>query len=413
MQTIEVLAVILLFVFATAAVSLSEVGLAQQMTPMSSASDGNFTAYTNPEYGFSLLYPLGWINDTIVIDPRANISFLSSFSTPPQELGESAVVYLAVKDLTGNNNTSLQQFVDKEIDLLNATSPTEDTSSRTILQSEPTSISGNTQAYRVVYSEKASGNLSKVMEIYTVIGDKGYVLSYLADAPIYDKYLPTVQKMIDSFKVALIPSNNTRLADNLTTDTAASNTITNKPPDISSIPAARIKFSMYSEPSIGIEFPYPTGWEPILREESDNFTAIEILFPNTTSSINSANFSSAHWHGPSTSFIVLSIAEEPLSSSDPNATAVLESLTKQKLALANQTLPDFKLIESNSTTLAGNPAHRIVYSLQSLSTVFQSMNIWTVKGGKEYMISYSQPEDEYPIYLPVVQQMIESFKITG
>jgi hypothetical protein len=84
------------------------------------------------------------------------LTFLISFSPPPQILGESVFVYMAVKNLTGNN-ASLKQFAEQEISFLKrppaATSITEDTSVRTILQSEPTTIAGNTPAHKVVYSE--------------------------------------------------------------------------------------------------------------------------------------------------------------------------------------------------------------------------------------------------------------------
>jgi hypothetical protein len=134
---------------------------------------------------------------------------------------------------------------------------------------------------------------------------------------------------------------------------------------------------------------------------------------------NAGNFSSGHQHGPSTSFIVLSIEEEASNlSDDPNMTGALNSLTKQNLALANQTLANFQLIKSYGTTFAGNPAHKIVYSFTEPSLVtpsefvFQSMNIWTIKGDKKYTISYSQPVEEYPTYLGIVQHMVDSFEIT-
>jgi hypothetical protein len=133
---------------------------------------------------------------------------------------------------------------------------------------------------------------------------------------------------------------------------------------------------------------------------------------------NAGNFSSGHWHGPSTSFIVLSIEEEASNlTDDPNMTGALNSLTKQNLALANQTLPNFQLIKSYGTTFAGNPAYKIVYSFTEPSLVtpsefvFQSMNIWTINGDKKYTISYSQPVEEYPTYLGIVQHMIDSFEI--
>jgi hypothetical protein len=133
---------------------------------------------------------------------------------------------------------------------------------------------------------------------------------------------------------------------------------------------------------------------------------------------NTGNFSSGHQHGPSTSFIVLSIEEEASNlSDDPNMTGALNLLTKQNLALANQTLANFQLIKSYGTTFAGNPAHKIVYSFTEPSLVtpsefvFQSMNIWTINGDKKYTISYSQPVEEYPTYLGIVQHMVDSFEI--
>lgn len=54
---------------------------------------------------------------------------------------------------------------------------------------------------------------------------------------------------------------------------------------------------------------------------------------------NAGNFSSGHRHGPSTSFIVLSIEEASNLSDDPNMTGALNSLTKQNLALANHDRP--------------------------------------------------------------------------
>ena len=39
------------------------------------------------------------------------------------------------------------------------------------------------------------------------------------------------------------------------------------------------------------------------------------------------------------------------------------------------------------------------------------MNVWTIKGDKKYTIYYSQPVEEYPTYLGIVQHMIDSFEI--
>ncbi|HEU4443559.1 MAG TPA: hypothetical protein VFR94_02680 [Nitrososphaeraceae archaeon] len=166
----------------------------------------NFTNYTNPKYGFSLLYPIEWVNEEI--DPGLNLTFLMTFDPPPSEFGEFVFFYIAVKNLT--NNTSLKQFTDQEIGMLKrppaATSPTEDTGAKLILKSQPTTIAGNMQAHKVIYIEKVSGTLSKITEIYAVNRDKGYILSYFVAADAYKKYLPTFDKMVDSLKLANFPN---------------------------------------------------------------------------------------------------------------------------------------------------------------------------------------------------------------
>lgn len=164
---------------------------------------------------------------------------------------------------------------------------------------------------------------------------------------------------------------------------SSSGLISNKTVDIPTIFASKIKFSIYDNPDVGIKFLYPLGWEPVIKRGSDNSTIIEILFPNMTIDNNAGNFSSGHQHGPSTSFIVLSIEEEASNlSDDPNMTGTLNLLTKQNLALANQTLANFQLIKSYGTTFAGNPAHKIVYSFTEPSLVTPSEFVFQVY---EYM----------------------------
>ena len=69
-----------------------------------------------------------------------------------------------------------------------------------------------------------SSGLQKLMEIGTIIGDKAYVVQYIADAVKYSDYLPTVQKMIGSLMIknstetgiGTMPDNSTNLyPDNL------------------------------------------------------------------------------------------------------------------------------------------------------------------------------------------------------
>jgi serine/threonine-protein kinase len=172
-----------------------------QKVPLGAASGSNFTNYTSPQFGFSLLYPSGWVNEEI--PPGANLTFLMSFNPPPSEFGEIVTVYMAVKNLTGNI-TSLEKFTDQEISLLKSppvVTAIEDSSARTILESEQITIAGNIPAHKIVYTEKISGALSKIMEIYIVNRKMGYIFTYLANTDNHDKYLPVVQRMVESLNV--------------------------------------------------------------------------------------------------------------------------------------------------------------------------------------------------------------------
>ena len=71
-----------------------------------------------------------------------------------------------------------------------------------LLELNTNSIFAGRSAYRLIGTyELHSFGLQKLMEVGTIIGDKAYSVQYIADAPRYTDYLPTVQKMIDSMVI--------------------------------------------------------------------------------------------------------------------------------------------------------------------------------------------------------------------
>jgi hypothetical protein len=112
----------------------------------------------------------------------------------------------------------------------------------------------------------------------------------------------------------------------------------------------------------------------------------------------------------------------------------------QEVASLKRDIPNIKIIESNTTTLAGIPAHKLVFSgtipfsnltkklgleervkglppavMDLLDNLhYKSMHIFAIEGDKEYNLVYQVrgiPE-QYSLYLPTVQKMIDSFQIT-
>jgi hypothetical protein len=50
----------------------------------------------------------------------------------------------------------------------------------------------------------------KMTQLDTLKNNKAYVITYAAETSNYDRNLPTVQKMIDSFQIMNLPSNASR-----------------------------------------------------------------------------------------------------------------------------------------------------------------------------------------------------------
>ena len=66
-----------------------------------------------------------------------------------------------------------------------------------------------------------------------------------------------------------------------------------------------------------------------------------------------------------------------------------------------------QILESNMTTLAGLPAHKIVFTDAGL----QKMQVWTIKDARIFTITYEADEEDFQNDLQVAQGMIESFQI--
>ena len=65
------------------------------------------------------------------------------------------------------------------------------------------SILAGKPAYKLVYSDEDDEIYYKTLDIGTIIGDKVYSIRYIAKEEQYSEYLPTIQKMINSFKIAI------------------------------------------------------------------------------------------------------------------------------------------------------------------------------------------------------------------
>ena len=159
-------------------------------------SSGDFFTYTNNKYGIRMRYPFHWIKDELWENSVDNdYVTLVEFREVIKE--EHPFVTLFI-NLLGDNNISVKEFIDKEVKM----SSLESIDTNTIQLTE-TQIGGN-PAHQMFYMEAKKAerpeDIIKYMVIWTKTDDKIYEITYCAESYRFTKYLPLVEKMLQSFE---------------------------------------------------------------------------------------------------------------------------------------------------------------------------------------------------------------------
>jgi hypothetical protein len=160
---------------------------------------GTFLTYQSHTYGFKIQYPSNWEKLEFaqgIEEEHRNIAV--NFLSPTGEgASDTFREYLIIEvgNLTSHDESS-DQYAAIQINLRKALP------NFNLVESTPTSVSGGNPAHKIIYTySNPIVGITKVMDILTIKSDKLYVLSYNADAVKYSRYLPIIQKVIDSFQI--------------------------------------------------------------------------------------------------------------------------------------------------------------------------------------------------------------------
>ena len=152
-------------------------------------TNNNFVTYKDDTIGIKIDYPAGWIHE---LHARGLVTFLASSegnsNTYPAGLG------IIVQQLK-SKNISLNEITKIQIKNLTQSHP-----DFTLIESNEVRLSGNIANEIVFTATDDMNHERKAMQIWTLKGDKAYLVTYKAEPGQYSKYLPTIQKMIDSFQ---------------------------------------------------------------------------------------------------------------------------------------------------------------------------------------------------------------------
>ena len=162
-----------------------------------------YLLYENPTFGIKIKYPDNWSLRTYSYNPALN-NTVAGFYSPSKtasELGNISgvsghfVPYLDIF-IFSSKNMSLDKIIDSRIDRI------QNNTYFLISESKPFTLKGNQSAYTIIYSiNSGKDEIFKKMQVYTIYGNKVYLITFTSQEALFAEYRPTIQEMVNSFEL--------------------------------------------------------------------------------------------------------------------------------------------------------------------------------------------------------------------
>jgi hypothetical protein len=166
-------------------------GSAKISTPTSAPSPtGSFLTYTNDAEGFTIGYPADWekneqVEGTVVL-----------FKSPSEGLTDPVRESVGVTtEALPSSSISIGTYTDAAIGQVQKAIPEFDMTS-----SEDITVAGH-PGHRIVYTGKQGSIDLEWQQVFTVVGDKAYILTFVALPDSYTRFVGVAQSMFDTFTV--------------------------------------------------------------------------------------------------------------------------------------------------------------------------------------------------------------------
>jgi serine/threonine-protein kinase len=157
------------------------------------AQTTNFLTYDNSSYGIKIQYPSSWDKEENGTKQDTETDVVT-FSPPA--INSNASLDITIDDISDEKGTSLAQYASDGIsDLKQSLKDFKLTGSTT------NNVLAGVHAYKSIYTYSDENTIFKDMEIGVIKGDKAYILTYEGGINEYDKYLPVIQQLINSFQI--------------------------------------------------------------------------------------------------------------------------------------------------------------------------------------------------------------------
>jgi PsbP-like protein len=176
-------------------VSLTSLSATHEAYAQTEGNNTNMLSYTDPSSGVTFQYPSSW--DIRDVDPslRPPDTISATRLVPP---GQNDTGFIDNVIINANNvsNTTLSQYTEGLLAQYNNVSGIV-----SIARSEPATLAGN-PAHAIEFLENHPGQPLKKMQVWTVVGDRVYAVTYAADESEYPQYQADVQAIFESLQIS-------------------------------------------------------------------------------------------------------------------------------------------------------------------------------------------------------------------
>ena len=165
-------------------------------------------------------------------------------------------------------------------------------------------------------------------------------------------------------------------------------------------------FITYKSPEHEISIDYPADWIKVDKETVKEHPYLVLSDPLVVAFMAPREKQSDYINTEAVSLSILTDIPKEIN---------LDEYVRFEIRDSREKNPNLKILQSTLTWLSGPDiaAHKFAYSNQGLTHLYLETMKPTIDGSNNtvYVISYVAQNNRYPIYLPLVEKMIDSFRI--
>jgi hypothetical protein len=181
-----------------AAGSISNSSQVGGQVPPPEQQQDEWLLYQNVTYGVSMLYPSNWTQQNSTGGEDDRFIYVSEFLSPKEADVYFAYVTVAIDSTP--QTTNMQGYRDRSVDIYRQDPNFEDFQLLSSTIGNFTLAGMPAYSFEIAYTDLEFGP-QNLLEVGRLLDNRVYYIQYFADPPIYHKYLPVVERMIESFQI--------------------------------------------------------------------------------------------------------------------------------------------------------------------------------------------------------------------